>query len=240
MWPASRARARPSPCGCRRRIAEPAAAPEVKPAALAAGTETVLLVEDDDSVRAPLRKALDLYGYRVVAACDGEDALDRFESAAGAVDLVVTDIVMPHMSGPELVDRMRKINPEVRVLYVSGYPERSLELVNQRSAERGRRVGAAAEAVHARPAGARDQGGAGRARRRPPGRVGQRGGWRWSSLGARLKPGTGFRRRGAPGGEECSSIQEPPHRHHNHPHRGDRRHARRAGAVAWIPRAGRA
>ncbi len=113
---------------------EPAAAPAGNPPALGTGTETVLLVEDDDSVRAPLRKALDLYGYRVVAACDGEDALDRFQSAAGAVDLVVTDIVMPHMSGPELVDRMREINPEVRVLYVSGYPERSLELVNQRSA----------------------------------------------------------------------------------------------------------
>jgi two-component system, cell cycle sensor histidine kinase and response regulator CckA len=113
----------------------PAAAPALPPAQSGYGSETVLLVEDDDSVRAPLRKALDRYGYRVVTASDGEDALERFNAAAGAVDLVVTDIVMPHMSGPQLVDRLRDVNPEVRVLYVSGYPERSLELVNERSSE---------------------------------------------------------------------------------------------------------
>jgi two-component system cell cycle sensor histidine kinase/response regulator CckA len=101
------------------------------------GTETILLVEDDTSVREPLRQALERYGYRVLPAANGNDALDVFASVEPSVDLVVTDVVMPHMSGPQLVDELRAAQPTIGVLYVSGYPERSLELLNERYSNSG-------------------------------------------------------------------------------------------------------
>jgi two-component system, cell cycle sensor histidine kinase and response regulator CckA len=101
------------------------------------GTETILLVEDDTSVREPLRQALERYGYRVLPAANGNDALAVFASVAPSVDLVVTDVVMPQMSGPQLVDELRAAQPAIGVLYVSGYPERSLELLNERHSNNG-------------------------------------------------------------------------------------------------------
>jgi CheY-like chemotaxis protein len=99
------------------------------------GSETILLVEDDSRVREPLQLALERHGYRVVAASNGDDALGAFASAEPRIDLVVTDVVMPYMSGPQLVDELRQTHPGLPVLYVSGYPERSLELLNERGEE---------------------------------------------------------------------------------------------------------
>jgi CheY-like chemotaxis protein len=99
------------------------------------GSETILLVEDDAGVREPLQLALEQHGYRVVAASNGEDALGAFASAQPGIDLVVTDVVMPYMSGPQLVDELRQTHPALPVLYVSGYPERSLELLSERGQE---------------------------------------------------------------------------------------------------------
>jgi two-component system cell cycle sensor histidine kinase/response regulator CckA len=99
------------------------------------GSETILLVEDDTRVREPLQLALERHGYRVVAASNGGDALGAFASAEPRIDLVVTDVVMPYMSGPQLVDELRQTHPGLPVLYVSGYPERSLELLNERGEE---------------------------------------------------------------------------------------------------------
>jgi two-component system cell cycle sensor histidine kinase/response regulator CckA len=118
----------------------PLAAEEPEPRALqpkgdGRGSETILLVEDDARVREPLQLALERHGYRVVAASNGDDALGAFASARPGIDLVVTDVVMPYMSGPQLVDELRQTHPALPVLYVSGYPERSLELLNERGQE---------------------------------------------------------------------------------------------------------
>jgi CheY-like chemotaxis protein len=85
------------------------------------GPETVLLVEDDDAVRAGVRAALVDAGHHVVEAADGHDALRRLEIAPSAIDLLVTDLVMPTMSGRELARRARGLRPELPVLFISGY-----------------------------------------------------------------------------------------------------------------------
>jgi PAS domain S-box-containing protein len=98
------------------------------------GTETLLLVEDEQAVREPLRRALATYGYTVMAASDGADAMLQIDGHPGAIDLLITDVVMPGLSGPDLVRRLSAIRPEMRVLYISGYVERSLELISPAAA----------------------------------------------------------------------------------------------------------
>jgi CheY-like chemotaxis protein len=87
------------------------------------GLETILLVEDEDDVRALAREVLERQGYTVLEASDGLQALRRCEEGAAGFDMILTDVVMPRMSGRELVDRVRAIRPEMRVLYMSGYTE---------------------------------------------------------------------------------------------------------------------
>jgi signal transduction histidine kinase len=87
------------------------------------GTETVLLVEDEDRVRALGRLALASSGYTVLEARDGREALDICQREQGPIHLVVTDIVMPKMTGRELADRLAALRPGVKVLFLSGYPE---------------------------------------------------------------------------------------------------------------------
>jgi len=85
---------------------------------------SILLVEDEDSVRSVVSRLLRRLGFDVVAAPDAETALDLFEEAAGRFDLVVTDIVMPGLSGIEMADVMRERYPGTRFLFVSGYTSR--------------------------------------------------------------------------------------------------------------------
>jgi PAS domain S-box-containing protein len=94
------------------------------------GSETVMLVEDEDSVREPLRRALRAHGYTVLAANGGIDALRLAKQHPRLIDLLVTDVIMPGMNGPELVQQLVRLRPDLRVLYMSGYVERSLELIN--------------------------------------------------------------------------------------------------------------
>jgi PAS domain S-box-containing protein len=98
-----------------------AAAAPVAPAI--GGTETVLLVEDDAAVRRLAEQALTRAGYRVLAATGAGEALRLAAAIAGPVDLVVTDVVMPEMPGPALVERLVGARPGLRVLYVSGYAD---------------------------------------------------------------------------------------------------------------------
>jgi two-component system cell cycle sensor histidine kinase/response regulator CckA len=86
-----------------------------------AGTETVLVVEDEDAVRELLRKVLDEHGYTVLEARDGRDALLLAERYQQPIHLVVTDVVMPEMGGRELVAALTPLYPDVSVLYISGY-----------------------------------------------------------------------------------------------------------------------
>jgi CheY-like chemotaxis protein len=87
------------------------------------GSETVLLVEDEAAVRALARATLVRHGYHVLEAHDGSDALTLAERHRGPIDLLLTDVVMPGMSGRELVSRLTPLRPTMRVVYMSGYSD---------------------------------------------------------------------------------------------------------------------
>jgi PAS domain S-box-containing protein len=87
------------------------------------GTETVLLVEDEESVRQLVRETLAAKGYRVVEADNGESGVAVAAKHQGKIDLVITDVVMPGMGGRELVKQLAQTRPETKVLYLSGYTE---------------------------------------------------------------------------------------------------------------------
>ena len=92
----------------------------------AAGTETILLVEDDETVRLFAARALADCGYRVLEAPDAETALTVAAAHDGPLDLLVTDVVMPRVTGPQLAERLARERPLTRVLYISGYTEHGL------------------------------------------------------------------------------------------------------------------
>ena len=87
------------------------------------GTETILLVEDELSVRELAREILKRLGYRVLLADSGTSALEIWKKELGGIDLLLTDVIMPHMSGGELAHRLREENPRLRVLFISGYTD---------------------------------------------------------------------------------------------------------------------
>jgi CheY-like chemotaxis protein len=87
------------------------------------GTETVLLVEDDEAVRGLAKRILELRGYTVLIATDGNDGLQVAQAHAGKIDLVLSDVVMPKLSGPELTETLRARIPGVKVLFMSGYAD---------------------------------------------------------------------------------------------------------------------
>jgi PAS domain S-box-containing protein len=87
------------------------------------GHETVLIAEDDKLVRDLIRLALSRFGYRCLVAASGEEALTIASEHDGPLPLLVTDVVMPRMSGPQLRDRLLAIRPETRVLFLSGYTD---------------------------------------------------------------------------------------------------------------------
>jgi CheY-like chemotaxis protein len=90
------------------------------------GTETILLVEDDDQVRVVALRILRRHGYHVVAARHAGEAILLSEQYAGVIHLLVTDVVMPQMSGPELAKRLANARPEMKVLCMSGYADDSI------------------------------------------------------------------------------------------------------------------
>ena len=89
------------------------------------GKGTILLVEDEDSVRLFGARALRGKGYTVLEADSGEAALDVLGAHDGGVDLLITDVVMPQMDGPQLVERVRAARPDLKVIFISGYAEES-------------------------------------------------------------------------------------------------------------------
>jgi CheY-like chemotaxis protein len=95
--------------------------PPVSPRA--GGSETVLLVEDESSVRALAAEVLERHGYRVVAAENGERALELADARDGPIHLLLTDVVMPRMSGRELAEKLLVSRPDTKVLFMSGYTD---------------------------------------------------------------------------------------------------------------------
>jgi nitrogen-specific signal transduction histidine kinase/ActR/RegA family two-component response regulator len=91
--------------------------------AVPTGTETVLVVEDEDAVRRIVKMTLESAGYKVVVARNGDEALVVARTHAGEIHLVITDVVMPGMSGRELAERVGTLWPAVRILFVSGYTD---------------------------------------------------------------------------------------------------------------------
>jgi two-component system cell cycle sensor histidine kinase/response regulator CckA len=90
------------------------------------GSETVLLVEDDEAVRELTREVLEMQGYSVLAVADAAEAPRVVEGASGPIHLLVTDVVMPRLSGRELTERLRSLRPGLRVLYISGYADTAI------------------------------------------------------------------------------------------------------------------
>ena len=101
------------------------AAPEYQPAAKIPnrGSETILLVEDEEAVRGLACRILERQGYRVIPAQHGRDAMEIATREAGRIDLVLTDVVMPGMNGRGLVERLSGIRPTIKSLYMSGYTD---------------------------------------------------------------------------------------------------------------------
>ncbi|MBE6446958.1 MAG: response regulator [Alphaproteobacteria bacterium] len=89
------------------------------------GVGTILLVEDEDAVRMFSSRALRDKGYRVIEASNGESALEFITKDAQTIDLVITDVVMPKMDGPTLIEHIKKFNPKMRIIFISGYTEDS-------------------------------------------------------------------------------------------------------------------
>jgi len=109
------------------RVESAAPAQAVKPKVEAPrGSETILLIEDDDAVRAPVCEMLRLSGYTVLEARHGGEALLMCERHKGPIHLMLSDVVMPHISGRELAQRVAPIRPEMRVLFMSGHTDDSV------------------------------------------------------------------------------------------------------------------
>jgi DNA-binding NtrC family response regulator len=88
------------------------------------GTETILLVEDDTGIRDLIRKVLEGYGYTVLQARDVGDAIAIEESHRGPIHLLLSDIIMPGLNGPDLAQRIVRRRPAIKVLFVSGFTSR--------------------------------------------------------------------------------------------------------------------
>jgi DNA-binding NtrC family response regulator len=91
------------------------------------GSETVLLVEDDDALRGVTQQMLEECGYSVLAVADGAEALRVAHAYVGPIDLLMTDVVMKEMSGPQTALRFRALRPQARILLMSGYSGTELE-----------------------------------------------------------------------------------------------------------------
>jgi two-component system cell cycle sensor histidine kinase/response regulator CckA len=110
---------------CLPRAGEPGGPSErpASPRAAGAGTETILLAEDEDSVRRLIKHLLTARGYTVLDAPDGGEAARIFERHTGPIHLLLTDMIMPGMGGPELAQKLLECRPDLKVIYMSGYTD---------------------------------------------------------------------------------------------------------------------
>ncbi|MBI5344363.1 MAG: response regulator [Deltaproteobacteria bacterium] len=85
------------------------------------GTETVLLAEDEDEVRTITKAMLEEFGYRVIAAFDGEDAVKKFMDNKESVQLIILDVIMPVKGGRQACEEIREIRPDIKVIFITGH-----------------------------------------------------------------------------------------------------------------------
>lgn len=104
----------------------PATAAQAAAESALGGAETILLVEDEPRVRKLIADVLTARGYRILEATRGEEAIRLCGMHKGEIQLAVIDVVMPEMSGPDLVRQLRPLNPDLRVLYISGYTDEAI------------------------------------------------------------------------------------------------------------------
>jgi PAS domain S-box-containing protein len=90
-------------------------------AATLCGTETLLIAEDEEVVRAFMRKIFERVGYKVITAEDGEDAVEKFKENSEDISLILSDVIMPRKNGREIIEEVRRIKPAIKVLFISGY-----------------------------------------------------------------------------------------------------------------------
>jgi CheY-like chemotaxis protein len=90
------------------------------------GSETILIAEDDNSVRKLAQSTLKKKGYKVLVAENGEDALQISKAYDGSIDLIITDVVMPKINGKELVERLQPLFPDIKVIFMSGYTDNAI------------------------------------------------------------------------------------------------------------------
>jgi signal transduction histidine kinase len=100
------------------------------------GSETILVTEDEDAIRNLIEDVLSKQGYRVITAADGAEALHLVRQNDGEIDLVITDVVMPRLSGPEMVKHLQADHPGTKVIFMSGYAKQgSLAAIEDKEAE---------------------------------------------------------------------------------------------------------
>jgi two-component system cell cycle sensor histidine kinase/response regulator CckA len=98
-------------------------APALKPVAAASGSETILLAEDEEALRRLSARILEQRGYTVIAAETATEAVRIAERNGRTIDLLLTDVVMPELSGAALAERVSELLPDIRVLFMSGYAD---------------------------------------------------------------------------------------------------------------------
>ncbi len=98
---------------------------EIKPEVIQpveTGTETVLLAEDEDAIREFTKKMLEEYGYKVITAGSGQEAINEFKAHKDKIQLLLLDVIMPNKNGREAYEEIKKIRPDIKALFMSGYP----------------------------------------------------------------------------------------------------------------------
>jgi polar amino acid transport system substrate-binding protein len=101
----------------------------IAPAAPAGGNETILVAEDEPAVRKLLKEILVSYGYTVILAEDGRDAIEKFVTNRDSVKLILMDMIMPKMNGKEAYDKIRKLDAGIKAIFTSGY---TMDIINSR------------------------------------------------------------------------------------------------------------
>jgi two-component system, cell cycle sensor histidine kinase and response regulator CckA len=94
---------------------------------------TILLVDDEQALRKLIRESLELDGYRVLEAANGQEALETAAQSRSSIDVVITDVVMPGMSGAELIRQMRERQPGMPVVLISGWPISTRDAIDSRT-----------------------------------------------------------------------------------------------------------